>query len=387
MKRLLLTLAGALAACGGSMGNSNLTAADMAANAPTYNKIALSQTDADMAPPAASGNSSAIQQDAAAAAPSCQPHLFDRSHELIGRLNRHFFKHLRHVEELIKDNPKLLGAGTGTWESVKDGIDRKLTITATTNSDGSVTYDFELDIKTTGDFVKVMYGSLTHKGPAKTETSTTAAVAVENSGAINFDFTALHSVIPTERATGQVSDTFDNVRDPAKGEKRVATVKLTAFLPEEGDPHGPRTGEYLWEREPGVGGSFEFEDTIALCVTSTATAQSDLVAVARWYKASDGGIHGRSDAKATGGQIPAGDTWMGAVCAQGQTSSAPAEGYWIIKLEDKNGVTLSGESAAVGSSPCDPLLGGLPPTLADNTHDFNFSSVDFSKPYPFPNQW
>jgi len=28
-----------------------------------------------------------------------------------------------------------------------------------------------------------------------------------------------------------------------------------AFLPEEGDPHGPRTGSYTWEREPGSAGS------------------------------------------------------------------------------------------------------------------------------------
>ena len=375
---LPLALLGALAACGGS--NS---AADLAANAPTYDRLALSQSDADMTAPAAAPSGSDTVQQNATTTVDCHPHLFDRSHEIVSRVNRHFFKHLRHVEELIRDNPKLASAGTATWESVKNGVDRKLTITATVNSDGSTTYAFELDIKSTGDFVKVMDGAITRKGKAP--------ALVENSGTVNFDFTALHSVLPTERATGQIQSDFDIVKDPGKpapGEKRTATIKLTAFLPEEGDPHGPRTGQYVWEREPAIGGSLEFQDTVVLlCPSNPTNAPADLIAVARWYHAAGGSIHGRSDAQATAGQIPAGDKWMGVTCAQGQSTSQPAEGYWMVKEEDAGGITIAGQASTVGTAPCDTLLGGTPPSVSDNSHDFLFSSVSFSAPYPFPNQW
>jgi hypothetical protein len=388
MKRCLqLALAAALAGCGGAIsttGTSGTTTADLAANAPTYDKLALSQSEADLVmPPEHSSGDSAVAPEQAAASEPCHPHLFGRSHEILGRMNRHFAKHLRHIEELIKSTPTLEKGGTATWETVKDGIDRKLTITGAVNADKSVTYAFDLEMKSTGAFVKVMDGSLTHKGPATPDKTT----AIENSGVANFDFTALHSVIPKEKATGKVSDAFDNVHDPVKGEKRVATVTLTAFLPEEGDKHGPRTGKYIWEGEHGIGGSFVFEDTVVLCATNAASTPSDLVAVSRWYKADDGALHGRTDAKASGGSIPTGDTWMGATCAQGSTKTTPGEGFWMIKLENASGATVQGQAAVVGATPCDTALGGPAPDLTSNAHDFNFATVDFSAPYPFPHQW
>src|SRR5207302_902733 len=83
---------------------------------------------------------------------------------------------------------------------------------APTNADGSVTYDFELDIKSTGAFVKVASGSLTHTGPAAADvTDAGANVRVENKGNASFDFDALASVVTTEKARGQISDAFDNV--------------------------------------------------------------------------------------------------------------------------------------------------------------------------------
>ena len=227
-----------------------------------------------------------------------------------------------------------------------------------------------------------MDGAITHKG--------TAGSLVEDSGTVNFDFTALHSVIPAEHATGQIQSDFDIVKDPGKpapGVKKTITIKLTAFLPEEGDPHGPRTGQYVWLREPGVGGSFEFQDSVVLlCPGNPSGAAADLIAVSRWYQASGGAVHGRTDAQATGGQIPDGYKWMGVTCAQGQTTSEPAEGYWMIKLEDATGATKVGQADTNGDAPCDPALGATP-SVSDNKTDFLFSSVDFSVPYPFPNQW
>ena len=371
----LLPLCLAVAACG----SSGLSTADFQANAPTFDKIALSQNDADMVAPAAEA---APSPGVAMTVVDCHPHLFQRTGEIIGRVNRHFFKLVRHVEDVIRKNPSLSNLETKTWESLKDGVDRKLTMTATVNSDGSITYAFELDMKSTGDFVKVMSGSLTHSGPAVADVADAGATRVENKGAVTFDYDALATVVTTERARGQIADSFDNVKDPAQGVKRSATVTLTNFLPEEGDPHGPRNGSYTWEREPGTGGMFQFADTlILLCPDNPNNLPADLQTVARWYKAQDGGVHGRSDSKATGGQIPSGEAWIGMTCAQGQTTSAPAEGQWLMKEELANGTSDFFQSYTSGVSPCDPVFGPVP-----NQNDA-LNDYDFSKPVTFPGEW
>ncbi len=374
-----LFAAAGLLACGNAG-----TTQDFRAAAPTLEKLAISQNDGDPTEAAASADPGSTAT--AIAGPECHPHLFVRTHEIIGRVNRHFFKHLHHVEELIQNNP-LTDGETKTWENVRAGLDRKFTMTRTANLDGSVTYTFELDIATavssgTPAFVKVMSGSITHVGPASSDADAGAGELVENKGTATFDFTALASVSPRERARGQVTDVFANVHDPVKGVKRSASVTLTDFLPEEGDPHGPRSGSYLWEREPGVGGKFQFQDTaILFCLRNPASAQSDLTTVSRWYKAAGGEVHGRSDAKASGGQLPAGQTWMGVTCAKGQTTSAPAEGFWMMKLEDSTGATLSSQSSQVGTEPCDPVWGAAP-SAANNSTDY-----DFSAPVTFPGEW
>src|SRR5437899_1150914 len=132
-----LLAAAALAACGTAS-----TTADFRAAAPTSDKIAISGYDGDPVDGTAAGDpSSSLQQ---VARPECHPHLFVRTHEIIGRLNRHFAKHLHHVEELIENNP-LSDGETRTWENIRAGLDRKFTMTRTANLDASVTYDFELD--------------------------------------------------------------------------------------------------------------------------------------------------------------------------------------------------------------------------------------------------
>ncbi len=374
-------VAAAIAACGGST-----PASEFAANAPTFDKLAISQNDGDMAEPVASDATPSVALTSDAMTPDCHPHLFVRTGEIVGRVNRHFFKHIHHVEELIKDNP--IGDGeTKTWENVRNGIDRKLTITKTANLDGSATYTFELDVATvpasgTPAFVKVMWGSITHVGPVGAQQADAGATLVEDKGTVNFDFTALASVVPHERSSGQIVDTFDNVHDPVKGVKRSATIQLIDFLPEEGDAHGPRNGNYVWEREPGVGGKFAFQDTLVLlCLPNPAAVTSDTTTVARWYKTSDGSVHGRSDAKATGGQLPTGDTWLGVTCAKGETTAAPAEGFWMMKLEDATGATVSAQSSQLGTEPCDSVFGPVP-SATNNATDY-----DFSAPVTFPGEW
>lgn len=371
LNRILPLALLAAAACGGSASTS-----DFRANAPTFEKLAISQNDGDTAGTPATA--AALTQ--AATTPDCHPHLFVRTGEIVERVNRHFRKHLHHVEELIENNP-LADGETKTWENVRDGVDRKFTMTRAANLDGSVTYTFELDlaaVPATGapTFVKVMSGSITHIGPANADDADAGAGAlVENKGVVTFDYTALASVSAHERSSGQITDTFDNLHDPVKGVKRSASITLTNFMPEEGDAHGPRNGSYTWEREPGVGGKLQFQDTLTLfCLPNPTGAQSDVSTVARWYKAADGQVHGRTDARATGGQLPAGDTWMGVTCAKGQTTSAPAEGFWMMKLEDSTGATVTSQSAQVGTEPCDPVFGAVP-SATDNTADYDFTAA------------
>ncbi len=383
--------AAALAACGSAAGPGTATIQDFRAAAPTSDKLAISQNDGDSPQGNDASDSSAIAQ--ALTTPDCHPHLFVRTHEIIGRVNRHFAKFLHHVEDLIEDNP-LTNGETKTWENVRGGIDRKFTMTRTLNADGSVTFDFELDLASvpasgSPSFVKVMWGSITHVGPAAEDKDAGAGQLVENKGTVTFDFTALASVKTSERARGQITDTFDNVHDPDKGVKRTATVVLTNFTPEEGDGHGPRNGTFSWEREPSVGGKFKFDDTVTLsCLPNPAGLQSDLTAVSRWYKADGGQVHGRSDARATGIELPDGgvDTWMGVTCAKGQTTSMPAEGFWLMKLEDSTGATdpSFARSAQVGVDPCDPVFGDVP-ILANNSKDYDFSK-SFTE-ITFPNEW
>ena len=370
----------ALVACGGSQSNDTFRA-----NAPTFDKVAVTQNDSDSAPPLAEAPADTTT---AVLAPDCHPHLFERTGEIIHRVNKHFFKLVAHVEDVISDNPKLSSGTSKTWEKVKEGVDRKFTMTAVANTDGSTTYNFELDVKSstgTADFVKVMSGSVTHTGPADADAADAGPAArVEDKGSVTFDYTALSTVVTTEHARGQITDTFDNIHDPAKGVKRSATLALTAFLPEEGDVHGPRTGSYSWEREPGVGGKFQFDTSVVLlCPTNTTNAAADVTTVSRWYHSTDG-VHGRSDSKATGGQIAAGNTWMGVTCAKGQTASAPAEGYWMMKLEDAGGVTVTGsavQDGSVGSAPCDTAFGAVP-SLTSSASDYNFSAA-----VSFPGEW
>ena len=383
----LLLAAATLAACGNNAGSVQ----EFRAAAPTLETLAITQNDGDLAEAVASSDSSVASVDssvaAAAATPECHPHLFIRTHEIIGRVNRHFAKHLHHVEELIANNP-LADGETKTWENVRGGLDRKFTMTRTANVDGSITYDFELDVAPasssgTPAFVKVMWGSITHVGASASDSDAGTSQLVEKKGTVTFDFTALASVKAGERARGQIVDVFDNVHDPVKGVKRSASITLTDFVPEEGDRHGPRNGSYLWLREPGVGGKFQFQDTLTLfCLPNPAGVQSDVTTVSRWYKTDAGQVRGRSDSKATGGQLTNGETWMGVTCAKGQTTAMPAEGFWLMKLEDSAGKTLSYQAAQVGTEPCDPALWPTVPSATDNKTDY-----DFSAPVTFPNEW
>ena len=361
-------------------------------NAPNLDAYSMSVSDGDLSNPS---GSIALQQ--ALATDPCHPHLFARTHEIIARVNRHFGKQLSHIADLIAGHLKQKSGTTHVWESVKNGVDRKFTMTKTLNPDSTVTWGFELDVAAvsttgvTGTFAKVFSGNVTR--PASSGAADAgAAAAYDVHGSVTYDFDALKTVVTTEQSAGQLTDVFDNYHDPVNGVRRQKTVTMVNFLPEEGDPHGPRNGSYVWEREPGKGGSFVYNDTLVLlCPSNPTNLPADVFSVGRWYHAPDGSIHGRTDAKATGGQMGTGNTWMGVTCAQGASATTPAEGYWMMKLENSTGATVTGsanQSSTAATDPaCDAALGATVPSLTSNANDFAFASVNATVVYPFPNQW
>jgi hypothetical protein len=72
---------------------------------------------------------------------------------------------------------------------------------------------------------------------------------------------------------------------------------------------------------------------------------------------------------------------MGVTCAKGQTTAAPAEGYWMMKLEAADGSTVSGQADTNGDEPCDAAFGAVP-AVGDNKTDYDFTSA-----VTFPGEW
>ena len=374
-------LAAALGACGGPQAST----AEFAAAAPTYENSALAQSDGDAVPPTAASDTTSLQS---AAAPSCHPHLMDRSRDVMARVNRHFRKHLAHVEDLIQDHPHLATGVTTSWENVKNGIDRKFSMTKNANADGSATFALLLELKqiTQASFTTVMTGSITMTGHAAADAGPTRR---ERSGTLTFDFSALKSVIPAEEAEGKIIDSFDSLNDPAKGEKRIASVALDHFIADDDGTRSPRSASFVWEREPSIGGSFAFQDQLDFGCAQVAAGPATVDAVARWYQVDGHTVHGRTDARASGGPFTGGKVLVGVTCAEGGTAGRPAESYWMLKVESSTGTTVSGDAATAGN-PCDPKLdpkNGAPPALANSATDFDFSTLTFAAPYPFPNAW
>jgi hypothetical protein len=344
-------------------------------NAPSFDQAALQIDDADADPNSLSNTTAADQQ--ALSGDPCHPHLFSRTHYMVGRLNRHTNKLLHRVARLIGGNPRSKDGFRHSWERIDDGVDHKFTMTRTDTG-----FSFELDLapKGTGNFVKVFWGAA--------NTVTTGNVT-ERTGSFDFDYTALHSVIPAEKATGQLEMDFDIVRDPSKpapGVKKTMVIKVVNFLPEEGDSRGPRNASYLHLGEPGLGGLLQYQDSLVLqCPANPQGKVSDVTTHARWFKGSDHKIHGRADSKASGGPIPDGDTWIGVSCHNGFTTRASLESaYWMMKLEDATGATVQGsarESTDGATNPCDAAFGPVP-ALANNATDYAFNV-----PLTFPNEW
>jgi hypothetical protein len=373
----------ALSACGAG---NQATVADLTAHAPTLSTVSLDLGGATTVAPNLPPDPTAPTPPVAGApdADPCHPHLFARTAEVAWRINAIFRRHLRHVDALVARHPGLVAGDTATWTQTGAGPELQRQFTMTRSADG-LTYTFELSLAPAGQtppaWTRVFSGSLA---------DSVAGAVTGRTGAMTFDYDALRTVDPTEKLTGTVDLTFDRVKDPshpAPGVKRTTEVTFHGFSFGPLDRHGPRDGAYTHLTEPGVGGLMSFQDAVVLlCPANPGALAADTATVARWFVAPDGAVHGRADAKAVGGQNPAGQTWLGVTCHAGAAGTDPAtsteSAFWMMKLEDLTGATVAGSAHQAGSGvACDAAFGPVP-SLLDASSD-----QDFSKAVTFPGAW
>ncbi|GEJ57406.1 hypothetical protein [Anaeromyxobacter diazotrophicus] len=383
---LAAPLAAALA-CGGANDNPTTggSQAALTAAAPTYAALSLDQVSGDTtgtalatASPTALMTTTPVVEDG-----TCHPHLFMRQREVVERVNRHIYKVLRHVEAVLATGQVNQTNTSATWETVANGIDRKFTVTFVS---GSV-YTWELDVGAAGTspLPVAMTGQIDRSGTTGPH---------QGKGTFHLDFAALHAGFPAEQvAQGTLDVQFDT-----EATARTLTV-VAKDVKWELDPawldnsttlmaalSAPRSGSYVFFRQPGTGGSLKLQDQMVFaCPANPSLVAADAQLVTRWFKASDGSVHGRSDALMTGGQLAlpvdrvvAVTCHLGAV--EGQTE---AEGLWLMKAEAADGTTVKSWSAAAGAQPCDPLFGAVP-DLADAANDFKDWPASYSDGVPYP---
>jgi len=365
--RVVLAVAPALvAACGGSATD------DLARATPSFDSMSMDISDLDAQAPATSTALTIADAADLTAADACHPHLFLRTHEIVDATNEAIWHILRPIGLAGRIAPRRHDRRTGVWERVVDGFAFRYTVDKT----GDQSFSAELDVKRAADpdtaFV-VVYSATLERDPS----------IHDGSGNATLDLDALNSVTG-DGATGKLVVSFD--AEPTS-KKVIATM---TNLSNNGER--PRTGKYVFFKEPGKGGSLKFVDTLALGCAGpggSSTGTTPVSAVARFVVTASGEIHFRADAGATGGQVAAGDKWEGVTCAQSvDRRHHPSENFWMMKLEDSPGATVQGssrQSSGVTAAACDAVFGTVP--AVDNAAtDFDFSTVDFTTddPLPFP---
>jgi hypothetical protein len=398
LRQVAAALPLALVACGGQGGPGarSAQASTYQAASPSYAGLAVDMdTAATAAGPA--GVAAAAPQ-ALSGMPGdapCNPHLFLRAEGLAMRLNFHLWKFLRHVEWLVARPADGLSPHRALWHRMHGEVEVRWTVTQPDPMNDKI-FDFKLEVRPAGStddgaWVQVFWGEIDR---------TDAAGPHQGKGNATLDLTALHGVDPLEPATGEIDVSFetfsdhrlvvfdaeDVVWDPA-----VDPVAMAMPLPFRSTP---RNAHYVYFREKGKGGSFKAHDEMVFACPATAAgaapAPTDVKALSRWFVA-DGAVHGRSDALATGGALPATDSLVGLTCHAATAETRPqVESYWFLKEEDATGATVQ-KWVPLGLDPsaCDPAFGAVPSPDKKDT-DFDFSSAglvkdfDDATPAPFP---
>jgi len=368
-------------ACGGSTSTGSGSASLNAAT-PSYATLAFDQTTADTAPPATvlAAPLGATLDTAQMAGPGggCHPHLFMREREVVERVNRHIYKVLGKVEKLIASNPLTDTASSKTWAKTEGGVDTSFTIKLVAAN----VYSWEFDAGPAGTtpLPVVMTGEIDRSS---------AIGDHDGKGVMEVDFAKLDAAFPGEHVSGGTLQVQFDVSPTARKITVVADHVTWQLDPGHFDggvvPTGltqPRSGAYVYFREPGKGGSLKIQDEMSFAcgmdprVTNASLVPANAQLISRWFKAADGTIHGRSDGLLTGGQLTSTTVAeiVGVTCHNASAEQhMPIEGFWLMKAEDAAGATLVGFSSAsvndTSATPCDPAFLDVP-VLADASKDF-----------------
>jgi hypothetical protein len=395
---LLATPLALALACGGASDGANPTtggtSAALTAAAPAFSALSIDQVSADAtgsAVVAAAPAPSALAAATSAAAPvvndlTCHPHLFLRQREVVERVNRHIYKALQHVELAIARGDVSATATSMTWDRVEGSLERKFTVTWISAS----VYGWELDVGPAGGALQTaMTGQIDRTG---------ATGPHRGKGTMHVDFGALHAGYPAEQVTAGTLDVqFDSeatARTLAVAAKDVTWALDAMWLDEMpavlAALSAPRSGAYVYYRAPGKGGSLKLQDQMVFaCPSNPSLVAADAQLVSRWVRATDGSVHGRSDALMTGGQLTAPVDHVAAVtCHSAAAEEAMhAEGFWFMKAEAADGTTVKSWPAVEppSAAACDPIFGPMP-DAADAANDFTAWPTSYSDgvPYPLP---
>ncbi|MEI7705833.1 MAG: hypothetical protein WCK73_14695 [Deltaproteobacteria bacterium] len=397
LRSLLLAVPLAIVtACGGST-PSGAGSAALDAAAPTYATLAMDQLATDTTPPAATPAMAAPAEQslaplAASTGTVCHPLLFSREREVVERVNRHVYKVLGKVEKLLATQPVSATDTSKTWSKTEGGVTFAFTITLV----GPNVYGWQLAAGPAGTtpLTVLMTGQIDRNG---------FTGAHEGKGTMAIDFAKLHAVLPAEKAASGTLDVRFDVSATAR--KIAARGTNVAWDLDPGKfggvvPTGlaqPRSGAYLFFREPGKGGSLKIQDEmIFLCGMNPAAGVSALTpataqVVSRWFRLADGTVHGRADGKISGGVLVApvasivGVTCFSATAEQlAPGTAAEPEAYWMMKAEGVAGATLVGLDAGTASS-CDASFGAVPSKDGAATDFTAWPASSFDDPpFPFP---
>ncbi|HZZ86190.1 MAG TPA: hypothetical protein VFE30_16795 [Anaeromyxobacteraceae bacterium] len=381
-----------LSACGGSKGS--VSPQSFQGATPSYGALSMDQVGALDTTPllsgvavqpliASTGEALLIQGSA------CEPHLFLRAREVVERVDRHLYKALRHAEYVVSSAPGVTAGASRVWEGVNaDGVRVKLTVTSLAPSQFG--WELQLGLPGATAFETVLSGEIDRTGATQPH---------QGKGSLDVDFARLHQIYPADPTTqGALHLDFDT--RPASRKLAVLATGMVWEVRDDGlgldaatllALEAPRSGSYVYFREPGIGGSLKVEDQMVFaCPANPTLALADAKLVSRWYRTAAGEVHGRTDALVSGGQFGQEDL-VGVTCHGAASElTLEQETFWLAKDEDSSGATVSGESSeslgGVTSAACDPVLGQAP-ALASAAADFAWDPAlrfDDGVPFPFP---
>jgi hypothetical protein len=303
--------------------------------------------------------------------PLCHPHLFARGVEYARVLNAHLAMFVADVDTILALTPRVRAETTHSWEW-KAGSGSSIEVTLTKSAPGVFSVTESVAARGSSTFTTVATGSVDRSDVDDVKKTLT------------FDLDALHAVIPAgaaDKSRGTIAVAIERITSGSQVKQTVGYT-LTDFEPMAGDPHGPRTGTVSFLREPGVGGAMIYSSSLVFfCPDNPSGLVADDDVYLRWY-VKDDSVSGRADARATGGQFPAGNDWVGVSCRTATVAKASAsdgtttatltdDGYWMIKEENASGATVAGTSigdTSTADPACDPAFGPVT-ELADATSD------------------